>query len=108
VARYGGEEFGVILPETPLECALGVAERLRKEVQSLELAYEDRKFSLTMSCGIAFLAVGEQISEEEFVKRADKALYHAKAKGKNQSCAHNPKPVSANGRWTQKAQILQR
>lgn len=87
VARYGGEEFAVILPETDLDGALTVSERMRKEIQSLNIAYEGTAISLTMSFGVTSPVLGQEISAREMVKRADRALYEAKAKGKNISCA---------------------
>jgi diguanylate cyclase (GGDEF)-like protein len=91
VARYGGEEFAVILPETDLEGAMVAAERMRKEIEALKLNFENKSIALTMSFGVASVVAGEQISESEIVKRADTALYRAKNKGKNMSCAFRSK-----------------
>jgi diguanylate cyclase (GGDEF)-like protein len=87
LARYGGEEFAVILPKTSLEDAMTLAERLRQEIQSLKIVYEEKTISLAMSFGVASAPVEQGIAEEELVKKADQALYEAKAEGKNRCCA---------------------
>jgi diguanylate cyclase (GGDEF)-like protein len=89
LARYGGEEFAVTLPETPMAEALKVAERLRKAIQSLNIEYEEKPISLTMSFGVAALPSAFNISGEELVKRADSVLYRSKARGRNQVCGFN-------------------
>lgn len=85
VARYGGEEFVVILPETPLAGAIITSEKLR-------LAIDDQIFrddvSLTASFGVAELAP-DVAGSDELVKRADIALYQAKASGRNRVEAYS-------------------
>ncbi|MGM0502522.1 MAG: diguanylate cyclase [Bacillota bacterium] len=86
-SRYGGEEFMVILPETDLEGAKKVAERIRKEVEVLAIAHECSDVSdyVTVSLGIAAVKpYYSQASESEFVDTVDKALYQAKTAGRNQ------------------------
>ena len=78
VARYGGEEFIVILPNTDLDSAFEVAEKLRLAVQKLKFKYKDKIFSITSSFGVA--AFREKDTIETLIKRADKALYKAKEK----------------------------
>ena len=84
-ARYGGEEFAVILPETPLEGALVVADRLRQAVGSVAVTYEGHPISVTISFGVAALVPGEKVSSQTLIKRADQALYRAKAEGRNRA-----------------------
>ncbi|MCP4688490.1 MAG: GGDEF domain-containing protein [Desulfobacterales bacterium] len=86
VARYGGEEFTIILPETAMTEAMQVSERLRRGVQDLEIRYEEKTFSLTMSFGLASLPTNKKISGEDLVKLADDALYKAKTSGRNRCC----------------------
>ncbi len=83
-ARIGGEEFAVILPKTPLLGAMTVAETLRTSVAQLKLEKKAKSESLgtiTVSIGIAQYRSGEAL--ENFINRADKALYFAKNAGRN-------------------------
>ena len=82
--RYGGEEFLVFLPETPLEGALHLAEKLRSLIASsrIKRTNSDEKLeSVTISIGVAAYQPGETI--EALVGRADTALYAAKSHGRN-------------------------
>src|SRR5688572_2228184 len=79
--RLGGEEFAVLLPDTPLDAALAVAERLRLLVDTPLLVSHDVDISATASFGVAELLDGE--GADELLRRADAALYRAKAAGKN-------------------------
>ena len=78
-ARYGGEEFILLLPATTTEEAVAIAERIRKEVEGLEVP--ECPARLTLSLGVASWRTGE--APESFVSRADAALYHAKDAGRN-------------------------
>ena len=83
-ARYGGEEFVVLLPDTPLEGAMDVAERLRSAVSELRIAHEDsRRGELSLSLGVASLIPGDESNGATLVQLADDALYQAKARGRN-------------------------
>ena len=79
--RFGGEEFVVLLPETPLKGVVNLAERIRRNVQALDCACEGNHIRMTASFGVATL--NEDDDEESFFARADKALYQAKADGRN-------------------------
>ena len=86
VARYGGEEFGIILPETPLDCAIVTIDRLRKTLSELQIDYEGQKMSITLSFGIASFTPGQDIPFIELIRQADNALYQAKRTGRNRCC----------------------
>jgi diguanylate cyclase (GGDEF) domain len=80
VARYGGEEFAVILPETGKEYAWELAEHIRKKVEELNIphAYSAVSPYVTISLGINTVYPSNASSIDEFINRADKALYDAK------------------------------
>ncbi len=82
VARWGGEEFMLLLPETDANGAHIVAEKIRTEIESATIEYNDARLSVTMSFGIAEMN-GENERIDDIVKRADQALYRAKQQGKN-------------------------
>lgn len=82
VARYGGEEFILLLPETGMEAAYLVAEKIRRNVEAAELMGKDRP--LTISLGVSTFPQSGS-SEEELIENADKALYYSKGHGKNQT-----------------------
>jgi len=77
-ARFGGDEFCVLLPETSLEGALVVAERIRADV---EASGKGAGLGLTVSIGVA--QTDERTTAEELVTRADRAAYRAKSGGRN-------------------------
>ncbi|GAB6088824.1 GGDEF domain-containing protein [Spirochaeta dissipatitropha] len=90
IGRYGGEEFIVLLPETNCAHAAIPAERLRERIRAVE--FDDGKggsFSITVSIGIAEFLPGE-IDSDELIKRADAALYQAKAQGRDRVCTYLP------------------
>ena len=83
-ARYGGEEFVAILPNTPKAGALDVAERIRNSVENLKIHHADSPVSafVTISLGVA-TRVPDDNHFETVLREADKALYQAKANGRN-------------------------
>jgi diguanylate cyclase (GGDEF)-like protein len=84
-ARYGGEEFALVLPESSLEPAGVVAEKLRKIVEEHEFVFEQKKIQVTFSGGIAEMAP-EHDNPLVFLKAADERLYEAKRTGRNKIC----------------------
>ncbi|MFW5734974.1 MAG: diguanylate cyclase [Oceanidesulfovibrio sp.] len=82
-ARYGGEEFAVILPQTNGMQANILAERLRREIANQSFTEEGRTFHATASIGIADINPESHITAPQLVRRADRALYAAKNRGRN-------------------------
>jgi len=85
VARYGGEEFAVILPNTNAEGAIHIAEKVRSEVKALEIANANSQINncLTLSLGVASTLPCYESSPVILISEADKALYQAKAQGRD-------------------------
>ncbi|MBQ2645438.1 sensor domain-containing diguanylate cyclase, partial [bacterium] len=82
-ARYGGEEFTVILPETAAKDATIIAERLRRNIEKIEVPIDDKNIlKVTVSIGISEFPSSAGNSED-LIKKADEALYKAKNDGKN-------------------------
>ena len=81
LARYGGEEFVVLLPATPLDTAMVVAEKLRAAVESCHFHFRDQDVPITISGGLAQCAADD--TQETLFERADAAMYRAKRDGGN-------------------------
>jgi diguanylate cyclase (GGDEF)-like protein len=86
--RLGGDEFLVILPDTPIDDALRVAESVRNGIEELQVRSVRGAIRVSASIGVAASIPGEPIDAAAFVDRADVALYRAKQDGRNavQAC----------------------
>lgn len=85
IARYGGEEFVAVLPKTPLEGAIRVAENMRRKVDTLNIPHPASPITahVTLSFGIASTQPNAQDDRNVLVTAADRALYHAKKGGRD-------------------------
>lgn len=82
VARYGGEEFVTLMPQTSIEDALQVTEKLRKSIEETPFHFHDIRVNVTISAGVAQFRQDELVTS--LFERADAALYAAKEAGRNQ------------------------
>ncbi|MFO7913884.1 MAG: diguanylate cyclase [Desulfotignum sp.] len=92
VTRYGGEEFSAILPNTAIQGAELVAERIRTTVQNLHIAHKTSTVSnwVSISLGISTLIPEQESFSDTIITMSDKALYRSKANGRNQYCVYEP------------------
>ena len=81
-ARFGGDEFALLLPDTGRDKAYEVVQRFCLALASAPVEFGGRSVAITVSAGIAGLA-NEADCLDALLKRADQALYQAKAAGRN-------------------------
>ena len=101
VARLGGEEFVVVMPETGPAIAIAVGERLRLAIanEPFTIRASDERLPITVSIGITSAIAGGD-DRDRLLKRADDALYCAKAEGRNRVVARSPDFVGRPGSLT--------
>jgi diguanylate cyclase (GGDEF)-like protein len=83
LGRFGGEEFVILLPETKLEDARNIAERLRLLIAETPIETEIGPINTTISIGMAIKEKTTTMSIDQLLSRADRAMYHAKQAGRN-------------------------
>lgn len=91
VSRYGGDEFIIVLPKSYLKEALEFSETLRSKITELNIVNEFSKISdrVTISIGVTSIIPSNQIAINEFIRKADSALYEAKQRGRNRVACGN-------------------
>lgn len=82
IGRYGGEEFLIVLPNSQMQAAAEQASRLCQQVRNLQIDVNETILSVTISVGIAQFRMGQE-NWEEFLHRADEAMYQAKDQGRD-------------------------
>jgi diguanylate cyclase (GGDEF)-like protein len=83
LGRYGGEEFLAVLPGSSQQVALSIAERMRESIAVAPQNIGGELVGLTISAGVCSSERFPSASTDELINRADKALYAAKAAGRN-------------------------
>jgi len=86
VCRYGGEEFAMVFPETHLNLAVKVADRIRKQISSEPVVINDDEIKVTVSMGASVYMKFSVLDFNDFVASVDKYLYEAKQSGRNCIC----------------------
>ena len=97
VYRFGGEEFVVVVGDCDYESTLMVGERLRKKVETLQVAFEENCLCVTISLGICWVESGRHDGFDQVFQKADASLYEAKRRGRNNcvAVAWSPSPCPA-------------
>lgn len=86
VCRYGGEEFAMIFPETHLNLAVKVADRIRQQIANTAIEVEQGHLNITVSMGASVYMKTSVLDIDDFVDSVDKYLYEAKESGRNCIC----------------------
>lgn len=82
ISRWGGEEFVILLPDTDVDGALDTVDRLRERLATSVFVFEGQSLNVSITFGLC--AYRDRMSRDEYLKRADNALYRGKEMGRNQ------------------------
>lgn len=85
LARFGGEEFVLLLPQTPIESGMQALEKMRLHISQCPFNFQGKPVQITFSAGVSAYRKGE--SAEQWLHRADEALYASKGAGRNKTTA---------------------
>lgn len=91
-SRFGGEEFAIILPETKIDQALILAEKIRVIVENNQFEFESKKFNITVSIGVATTDGDPPVTIDQLIQQSDARLYMAKNTGRNKVVFQSPSP----------------
>lgn len=89
VCRYGGEELAIILPDTNNSGAMLLAERIRRQIESLKIVFDGVNIPLTATMGVSSFVPNTHKTPFDLIELADKALYQAKSSGRNRVLSAN-------------------
>ncbi|MGR9051102.1 MAG: GGDEF domain-containing response regulator [Gammaproteobacteria bacterium] len=92
--RMGGEEFTILLPETPLDEATLIANRLCAQIAEGSVRTTERTVTFTVSCGVTQVQESDS-NTDQILKRADIALYQAKTEGRNRVITYDPNQLAS-------------
>jgi diguanylate cyclase (GGDEF)-like protein len=95
LGRFGGEEFVILLPETKLEDAKNIAERLRLLIAETPIGTDIGSINTTISIGVAIKEKTATMSIDQLLSRADRAMYRAKQAGRNRVIIWNERDLQA-------------
>ena len=91
-SRFGGEEFAIILPETKIEQAIILAEKIRAIVENNQFDFESKTFNITVSIGVATTDGDPPATIDQLIQQSDARLYMAKNSGRNKVVFQSPSP----------------
>ena len=87
ICRFGGEEFIILLPNTSIDGAKIVSEKIRGDIENINIVLnQELEIKFTVSIGISLVDINNESNLEATIKRADEALYNAKKNGRNRVC----------------------